>query len=248
MGSPVPVQSKPRWKRERSVRSVLAACETTSGRIPARRSARTWRTPEPFGAHSHLCPLPVQYAASRAVQVDRQHPRRVRPVHERVDAPPVQLADQRGHGHHEGRRRRHVADHRQARARRHRLEERLHDLGRIPDRERHPDDDDGRPVSLRGRPEGVERGVVLVVAGEELVAGAEAPRRQDRGHAGGGVGDERQARPGPRPGRRRRRCGRRRGGPRARGPGSAPARVPGGRARRAGPRGRAPGTPRTTHG
>ena len=44
------------------------------------------------------------------------------------------------------------------------------------DRERHPDDDDARPVARRGGPERVERGVVLVVAGEELVAG---PKRRD---------------------------------------------------------------------
>ena len=38
----------------------FAPCDTTSGWIRSRRSARTHRTAEPFGAHSHLWPLPVQ--------------------------------------------------------------------------------------------------------------------------------------------------------------------------------------------
>ena len=149
--------------------------------------ARTLRGAQP------LVPVarPVRRPQSR--KIDRDHARCVRPVDERVDVPAVQLADQRGHRQHEGRRRRHLADERQARARRHRLEKRFQDPRRIAARERHPDDDDGRAIPLRRRPEGVERRVVLVVAGEELVAGAEPPRRQDRGDAGGGVGDERQA-------------------------------------------------------
>ena len=193
MGSPVPVQSKPRWKRERSVRSVLAACETTSGRSPARRSARTWRTPEPLGAHSHLCPLPVQYAAPRAARSTGTIPGACAPS--TSVSTPLRSSSRtsaatgitRAVGDvtwlTSARRVRGVTASRNAST--------TCDWSR--DRERHPDDDDGRAIPLGRRPEGVERGVVLVIAGEELVAGAEAPRCQDRGDAGGGVGDEREA-------------------------------------------------------
>jgi len=55
----VPVQSNSRRKRERSVRVELAPWLTTSGRMAAWRSLRTWRKPAPFGAQSHLWQLPV---------------------------------------------------------------------------------------------------------------------------------------------------------------------------------------------
>ena len=63
------------------------------------------------------------------------------------------------------------------------LEVRLHDLGRVVDRERDLDDDDPRAVPVRGGPQRVQRGVVLVVGGEQLVAGLEPERREHGRHA-----------------------------------------------------------------
>ena len=50
----------------------------------------------PFGPHSHLWPLPGPVRRAQRVDVDRHHPRGVRPVDERVDAAPVQLGDELG--------------------------------------------------------------------------------------------------------------------------------------------------------
>ena len=77
-------------------RSSFAPWDTTSGWIRSRRSARTWSRPEPFGPHSHLWPLPVQYAAPSAPRSRSTMPGRVRAVDERVHAAPVELADDRG--------------------------------------------------------------------------------------------------------------------------------------------------------
>ena len=59
VGSAVPIQSNSSWNRGRSRRGSLAPCETVVGRMASRRSARTHRNAVPFGAHSHLWPLPV---------------------------------------------------------------------------------------------------------------------------------------------------------------------------------------------
>ena len=102
----------------------------------------------------------------------------------------VELADDRLDRQHEGGRRRHVADQREPRARRHGLEIRLDRLRRLLDRERDADDRERRPVALGGRAHGVERRVVLVVAGQQLVAGLEPERRQDGRDARRRVGHE----------------------------------------------------------
>ena len=75
----------------------------------------------------------------------------------------------------------------------HRLEVRLERLRGVADRERDPDDDDARAVACRGGPQRVERRVVLVVAGQELVAGLEPQRGEDGRDAGRRVGHERDA-------------------------------------------------------
>jgi hypothetical protein len=59
VGSAVPVQSNSRRKRDRSVRGLLAPCEMHNGRIARCASGATQRKPAPFGAHTHLCRLPV---------------------------------------------------------------------------------------------------------------------------------------------------------------------------------------------
>ena len=123
-------------------------------------------------------------------EVDLHHARRMRRVDERVHPAAIQLADDRLDRQHEGRGRRHVADQREPRARRHGLEIRLDGLRRLLDRERDAHDRERRPVALGGRAHRVERRVVLVVAGQQLVAGLEPERRQDGRDARRRVGHE----------------------------------------------------------
>ena len=53
--------------------------------------------------------------------------------------------------------------------------------------------DDGHGAGFRGdEADGVETGVVVMVRREDLVTGLEVERAQDRVHAGGGVGNQRQ--------------------------------------------------------
>ena len=166
----------------RSDRGSLRPWLVTSGRTPVRRSSRTWRTPAPFGPHSHLWPLPVQYAAPSALTSTGHLARGMRRIDERVDAEAIQLADDRLDREDEAADAGHVADQRQPRPRRHAGEDRLDDLLGMADRERDRDPDDPPSRSLRDGRQGVERGVVLVVVREQLVAGPqpEATRARSR--------------------------------------------------------------------
>ena len=90
-----PVEREPE-PRTGPLRSLFAPWDVDEGPDP-RPGGRRGRGagPTPFGAHSHLWPLPVQYAALSALDVAGDHARGVRAVDERVDAPPVELADDR---------------------------------------------------------------------------------------------------------------------------------------------------------
>ena len=189
----MPTQSNSWRNRVRPPSSALAPCDTTSGWIRSRRSARTHRTPVPFGPHSHLWPLPVQYAAPSASMSSGEHPGRVRAVDERVDAAPVELGDELRDGQDERGRAGHLADEDQPGPLRDRTEDRLERLGRPADRERDPRDDDPGPVPLRDRAQRVDRGVVLVVVGQQLVARLEPQRPEDRVDPGRGIRHEREA-------------------------------------------------------
>ena len=114
------------------------------------------------------------------------------PIDERIDAPPVELADQLADREDEPGRARHVADKGQPRSRRHCSEDRLDHLARAADREWHAGYDDPRPVAPGRPPERVQRRVVLVVGGQQLGAGREAERTEDGVHAGRRVRDEDQ--------------------------------------------------------
>ena len=59
VGSKVPVQSNSSRKRPRSARGEFAPWLMTAGRTDARRSSRTHRKADPFGAQTHLWRLPV---------------------------------------------------------------------------------------------------------------------------------------------------------------------------------------------
>jgi hypothetical protein len=59
VGSNVPVQSNSSRKRLRSRRGEFAPWLITAGWMLARRFSRTYRNAAPFGAHTHLCRLPV---------------------------------------------------------------------------------------------------------------------------------------------------------------------------------------------
>ena len=126
-------------------------------------------------------------------EVDVHHARRMRRVDQGVDASAVELADDGVDGEHERGRRRHVADEREARLRRDGLEVGLDGVAGLLDRERDADEAEDRAVALGRRAEGVDRGVVLVVAGEQLVAGLEPAGREDGRDAHRRVRDEREA-------------------------------------------------------
>ena len=66
VGSRVPVQSNARRNGEGVGRGSLAAWLTTSGRVPAWRSRRTWRNAAPFGAQHHLWRFPTYQLAPRS--------------------------------------------------------------------------------------------------------------------------------------------------------------------------------------
>ena len=71
-----------------------------------------------------------------------------------------------------------------------RAEDRVDDRVLRRDRERDPGDDDPGAVALGDVAQDVDRGVVLVVVGQELVAGLEVERADDGVHRAGRVGDE----------------------------------------------------------
>jgi hypothetical protein len=66
VGFVVPCQSNSRHRSGRSSRGSLRPWLVTSGSSPRLRSSRTTSIPAPLGPHSHLWPLPVQYAAPSA--------------------------------------------------------------------------------------------------------------------------------------------------------------------------------------
>ncbi|MEI9893109.1 MAG: hypothetical protein WDN28_04155 [Chthoniobacter sp.] len=85
-----------------------------------------------------------------------------------------------------------MVDHRQPRARRDRREDCFDDLRFIAQREGNPGDDDLGSRARRGFGEHVAACIIIVVGGEQFVAGRELQRAHDRVHARGGVGDEDQ--------------------------------------------------------
>src|SRR5262249_45201450 len=107
-----------------------------------------------------------------------------------VDAHPVELAHERLDREDEPARAGDVADERDASPWGDRREVRLDDLLRMPYREWDPDPDDAGPGAIRGGVELVQRGVVLVVIGEELVAGSKADRRERRRDTRGRIRDD----------------------------------------------------------
>ena len=127
---------------------------------------------------------------SQAVDLDVEHPRRVRAVDEGVHPARRQLGHQLVDGQDEGRGRRDVVEHGQAGPRR--------------DRGQHPFDDVLGAGGGKGKRHGhhsgaagrgrdrqhVAAGVVLVVGRQQLVAGGEGEPAEDGIHAGGGVVDE----------------------------------------------------------
>ncbi len=171
----------------------MAPCDTTSGWIRSRRSSRTHRTALPFGPHSHLCPLPVQYAAPSAststgtipgawaASTSVSMPRRSSSATSSATGK-MSAVDARD-----------VADHDQPRPRRDRAEDRVADDVRTRDREGDRRHDHPRAVAGRHGAHRVDRRVVLVIVGQELVARLEAERLEDGVVAGRGIGHEGEA-------------------------------------------------------
>ena len=185
----------------------------SAGRSAAGRSARGWSraagrgradprgrgaTPEPFGAHSHLCPLPVQYAAPSALRStgtmpgacaastsvstpSRSSSRTIVSIGRTMPLGLVTwLMSASRVSWRDGR------------------ENRLDGLLRVTDRERDRDADDPRPRALGDRLERVQRRVVLVVVRQELVAGPQADRGEHRRDPGRRVRHRRRGPPGRR--------------------------------------------------
>jgi hypothetical protein len=124
------------------------------------------------------------------VEVERNHAGGMRAVDERIDSAIREGAHDPGNRDDECGRARYVADHREARPIGRRVEQPRDDVVLGYGRERQPRDDDARAVA-RGHMSGdVQDRVVLVVGGEDLVAGLEPERPQDRVHAAGGVRDQ----------------------------------------------------------
>ena len=141
-----------------------------------------------------------------------------------------------------------VADEHEPRARGHGGEDRGQRLIGPGDREGDPRDDDRRPVPRGHDAHRVDRRVVLVVVGQQLVARLEAQRLQHGVDAGRGVRHEGEAlgiRPEEAPDRH---AAPRPAGPAGRRTGTARAPPPAGRATPAGSRGPAPDRRRTSRG
>ncbi len=170
---------------------VVGAVRDHQGVDPRPEVAADVEHARTLGGAQPLVAIPGPVRGPQRVEVDRQHPGGMGAVHEGIDAAAVQLADEGGHREDDGGRRGDMAHEREAGSRGHGVEIGLDDLRRIMDRERHPDEGQARPVPARGRRQGVERGVVLVVAGEQLVTFPEPQRREHGGDARRGVGDER---------------------------------------------------------
>ena len=113
-------------------------------------------------------------------QVERQHPRRVRAVDERLDAALGERRDDPGDREDERRRARDVAEDGDPGPVGDRVEDRVDDLVLIATGNGIRATTTRAPVALGDVAEDVEDGVVLVVVGQELVAGAEAERAEDR--------------------------------------------------------------------
>ena len=193
-----PVAGRP--PRRRRPRTAFAPCEIVFGRIPGWRSRRAWRN---AGALRRADPL-VEVAGvpgrAEPVEVERQHPRRVGAVDERLDPALGERGDDPLDREDQRRRARDVADQGEPGPVGDRAEDRVDDVVLRRDRERDPGDDDAGAVALGDVAQDVDRRVVLVVVGQELVAGLE-PERADDGVDG--AGRVRRRTPG-RPGRRRR--------------------------------------------
>ncbi len=123
--------------------------------------------------------------------VQRQHPRRVRAVDQRVHSALGERAHQRLDREHQPGGAGHVIDEGQPRARRDRGEHRVDHPRRRDARPGHGGRDHADPCGLE-HAEGVAAGVVGVVGGEHLVAVAEAQRAHHGVHPGGRIGHERQ--------------------------------------------------------
>jgi len=126
------------------------------------------------------------------LEIERQHPQRVRPIDHRLDAALAQRRNDPRHGKDQARGARHVVDQREPRARAHRGEDRLHDLGRVRQRERHRGRNHAGTGAGRDIVEGPPAGAVGMVRGQDLVPGGERQGAQDGVHPGGRIADERE--------------------------------------------------------
>ena len=126
------------------------------------------------------------------LEVERLHPRRMRTVHDRLDASLAQLADESLDREHQGRGARDMAHDRDARPVGHPFQDRPdHLIGRRR-RERHRRDDDASAGRFGDDLRRVQAGVVLVVGGEELVARPQLPRAQGGVDASRRIREERE--------------------------------------------------------
>ncbi len=124
------------------------------------------------------------------VQVERDHPARVRTVDQHANTASVAQANDVRDREHEPRRARHVVDQEQPRARRQRALDRIHDLGGGGERERDLGDDRHGAALLADVAHDVVARVVAVIGEGDLVAGLEARRAQDGVDGGRRVRDE----------------------------------------------------------
>ncbi len=146
----------------------------------------------PLGRAQPLVAVADVVSRAEGGEVERQHPRRVRAVDEDVDPACLQFGADPRHREDQRRRAGHVIDEREPGARGDRGEDGVgHVVGAV-ERERDPRDHDPCAGTLGDPVEGVLARVVGVVGGEQLVAGVEAERAQDRVHARRRVGDEDQ--------------------------------------------------------
>ena len=118
-------------------------------------------------------PVPGPVGRPQPAEVHRYLARCVRAVHEGVDPARVELADDLLDREDRGRRARDVAHEGEPGPRCHGLQDCRDDLLVRLDLERQADDDHLGARGSRGLGQSVERGVVLVIDGQELVTGLE---------------------------------------------------------------------------
>ncbi len=126
------------------------------------------------------------------VQLDRDHPRSVCPVHQGVHAAPIELLDEFGDRQDDARGARDVAEEREPRSRRDPREDRGDDGIGIEDGECDVGDHDPCIVPLGRVVQRVQRGVVLEARREEFVPGLEADGAQHRADPGSRIRHERE--------------------------------------------------------